>query len=146
MNADIADIVEDFIDGFDELREEVLPENVRLFLLKSAGQTEKFTVVFEVIKGWMIEPDEYRAQTALYIATGDTDFENFIAQTSFVGCGVLDFDSDVDVFSIDPDRRDVFPPSAISPLWKVFLTREAAMRFRVPFDLIDVVIPPEVII
>lgn len=131
MNSGTADIIQAFIDGFDNLREETLPENTRVFLLKSAGQTEKFTVVAEITSGWMIEPDEYRGQMVLYIATNEIGFENQFAQTLFVGYGVADADNDVDVFSIDPDRRDVFPPSAISPLWKVYLTREAAMRFRI---------------
>jgi hypothetical protein len=132
VNSDITDIIDDYIDGFDDIREEALPENSRLFLLKAAGQTEKFTVVSEITNGWMIEPDEYRGQMTLFIATNEIGFENLFAQTSFVGYGVADADGDIDVFSIEPDRRDVFPPSAISPLWKVYLTREASSRFRIP--------------
>lgn len=129
--SEVTDIIESHIELFDELREALLIENYRIFLLSKAGQTERFVIVKELLKGWYIEFDKFRGQMLVSYAATEESFVDEISQTSFVAYGKADADGDFDVYAIDPDRRDVVSPNGENPFWKVFVTREPAMRFRV---------------
>lgn len=129
--SEVTDIVDGHIELFDELREALLIDDYKIFLLSRDGQSEKFSVVKELTKGWYIEFDKYRGQMLVSYATLENNFGDEISQASFVAYGAADADGDFDVYSINPDRRDVVSPDGENPFWKMFVTREPTMRFRV---------------
>jgi hypothetical protein len=56
-----------------------------------------------------------------------------MSQTSYVAYGVEN-DGKLDLYSIDPDRRDVVPPNGSSVYWKVFATKVATSDSRYRHD------------
>lgn len=104
----------------------------RCFLLKRSTDSSKLTAVEELTEGWQTRFNEYRGQMALSVATLDAGFADLIAQASFFAYGVPDADGDLEVFSIDPDRRDVIAPNGTSPFWKVYGTKAPEERFTAP--------------
>lgn len=114
------------------LRAAFMPDGVRCFLLSSAENSgKKFEVVKELENGWLIEFSEYRQQFRLLYSTNDEDFADEIAQTSFIAYGVPDADGEIEVFSIDPEKRDVIPPTGTNPQWKVYVDKLPNRRFLV---------------
>lgn len=110
------------------LFDDVRPAGVKLFLLKRAGQTEKFAVVREVTGGWFASFDkQFRDELKISVATLDADFADQIAQSSFVGYGTT---SPLDVYQFG--KKDATGPNATSPSWKIFATRTEAERFSIP--------------
>lgn len=108
---------------FDDVR----PAGVRLFFLKRAGQTEKFSIVKEVVSGWYASFDkQFREELKASVATLDADFENVIAQSSFLGYGSTDL---LDVYQFG--KKDAVSPNATSPSWKIFAARQEGMRFTI---------------
>lgn len=109
---------------FDDVR----PAGVRLFLLKRAGQTEKFAVVREVTSGWFAGFDkQFRDELKVSVATLDAAFEDEIAQSSFLGYGSI---SPLDVYQFA--KKDAASPNATSPSWKIFAVRSEGERFTIP--------------
>lgn len=110
------------------LFDDVRPAGVRLFLLKRAGQTEKFAVVFEVTGGWFASFDkQFRDELKASVATLDGTFFDKIAQSSFLGYGTT---SPLDVYQFG--KKDAASPNATSPSWKIYATRVEAERFTIP--------------
>ena len=117
----------------DSLRAAFLPSGVRCFLIKSAPNSgTKWIVVKELTSGWFIEFSEYRVLFKLLYATLDEAFSDEIAQTTFVAYGVPDADNQMEVFAIDPERRDVIPPTGSTPFWKIYVDKEPKKRFLIP--------------
>ncbi len=109
---------------FDDVR----PAGVRLFLLKRAGQTEKFAVVREVAGGWFAAFDkQFRDELKISVATLDAAFEDDVAQSTYLGYGSTAL---LDVFLFA--KKDAVSPNATSPSWKIHATREPEERFAVP--------------
>lgn len=116
----------------DSLRRAFLPTGSRCFLLKRVQSSgTRFIVVQELTSGWFIEFNEYRGQFKLLYATLDTAAGDKIAQTSFIAYGVPDADDQLEVFSIDPSRRDVIPPVGTNSQWKVYVDKTNE-RFTLP--------------
>ena len=86
----------------------------------------------ELTGGWFIEFSEYRGQFKLLYAGADANFSDEIAQVSYIACGVPDGSGEIEVFSINPDKRDVIPPTGTNPLWKVYVDKAPAERFLIP--------------
>jgi len=108
---------------FDDVR----PAGVRLFLLKRAGQTEKFSVVKEVVSGWHASFDkQFREELEVSVATLDDAFADEIAQCSFLAYGNA---SMLDVYQFG--KKDAVGPNATSPSWKIFSTRAESERFTI---------------
>lgn len=118
----------------DSLRAAFLPTGSRLFLLKAAANSGvRWAVVKELTGGWFIEFSEYRGQFKLLYATLHTAaFADEIAQTTFIAYGAPDQQQELEVFSIDPERRDIIPPTGTNPLWKVYVDKEPTKRFQIP--------------
>lgn len=111
---------------FDDVR----PVGARLFLLKRAGQTRKFTIVASITAGWNVVFDkEFRDEMRVAIATS-TDISNNIAQSSFVAYGIGTTGTEIDVFSFE--KKDSTRPNATSPSWKIHCRREAVEFFVIP--------------
>ncbi len=114
----------------------ILPGGYRIFFLKRSGETKRFTVVVEVTSGAVVTYNGFRQQLTLNCAVPDTDtnFPNYAAQTSYwaVGQGYGTGNKTFDVYAVDPERRDVVPPTANNPEWKFYLTREPRERFVLP--------------
>ncbi len=106
-------------------------DGVKLFLLKRSPDSQELTTIQELTEGWQMKFNTYRGQMLLTYATVETEFADIIAQTTFVAYGVPDMDNQIEVFSIDPDRRDVIAPNGGSPFWKVFVTKEPTERFTI---------------
>lgn len=116
----------------DALRNALGRDGSRMFLLKRGGQTERFASVAEIVSGWQVKFSDYRQQMQFKVATTDADFADDIAQTSFIGYGVPDDDGEIEVFAINPDRRDVIAPTGSSVYWKVYAAKAANERFTIP--------------
>lgn len=109
---------------FDDVR----PAGVRLFLLKRAGQTEKFAVVREITGGWFASFDkQFREELKVSVATLDANFEDEIANSTFLGYGSTSL---LDVYQFG--KKDAVQPVATSPSWKIFATRLENERFALP--------------
>lgn len=114
------------------LRQAFLPTGSRLFLLSQAADSGlKWTVIAELTSGWIVEFSEYRQQFKLLYAATDSGFADLIVKTSFIAYGVPDADSALEVFSIDPERRDIIPPTGTNAQWKVYVDKVPAKRFLV---------------
>lgn len=120
------------IEGFNAQRGVFLDPLARCFLLKRAVQTKRFAVVAEITNGWSVKFNEYRGQMKFRFAVVENTFADLIAQTSHIGYGVADGADQIDIYAIDPERRDVIPPTVSSPLWKVYGSREPIERFLIP--------------
>lgn len=119
--------------GNDVKRRLLLPPGYRIFFLKRSGETKRFTVVLEVAvgDGATTKYSDWRQQLVLTVNTLDEDFAAKAAQTSYWACGVGygDDNDTFDVYVVDPQRRDVVPPTANNAAWKFFLTREPRESF-----------------
>ncbi len=114
----------------DSLRAAFLPTGSRCFLLKRAEFSgTRWTVVKELTNGWFVEFSEFRGQFKLLYATASPGFADEIAQTSFIACGVPNLSNELDVFSIEPSRRDVISPVGSNAQWKVYVDRAPLERF-----------------
>lgn len=122
------EIIDEVADVFDELREDVMP-GVRFFLLKREGQTKRLAEIVEITSGGWVRWNEIREQMQFVIADNSEIIKDFVAQTTFTGYGVPNTDDEVDVFVISDDQRDRIAPTATSPFWKLFGTREPSERF-----------------
>lgn len=120
--------------GNDVKRRLLLPPGFRIFFLKRAGETKKFSVIREVTVGATIKYSDWRQQFALSVYTLDTSFPDDVAQTSYwaAGVGYSTNDKTFDVYAVDPQRRDVVAPTANNAAWKFFLTREPRESFVLP--------------
>ena len=127
--SDLADNIQDLSDAFDDMREDLLPENSRLFFLKRGQDKGSLEPVREIINGWLPEFDKFRGQMLINLAIGDVNFADDLSRTSFVGYGVPNASNELDVFDINPDRRDVVSPTPAEPIWKIFVTRKPEERF-----------------
>lgn len=117
----------------DSLRAAFLPDDSACFLIKRAEFSgTRWTVVKELTRGWFIEFSEYRGQFKLLYATLDADFTDEIAQTSFIAYGAPGADGEIDVFSIDPDKRDIIPPTGTNSQWKIYVDKAPLERFLIP--------------
>lgn len=109
---------------FDDVR----PDGVRLFLLKRAGQTEKFAIVREVTGGWFAAFDkQFREELKVSVATLSESFADELAQCSFLAYGSTDL---LDVYKFD--KKDAVQPVVTSPSWKIHAVRVENERFAVP--------------
>jgi hypothetical protein len=129
--SELADIIEAKIEEFDALREVFFDEATRCFLLKENKNSGNLISVTELTGGWYIEWREYRDQSQLSYATLETAFADQIGQTSSVGYGIPDAENTLDVYLIDPERRDVVSPSGEEPFWKVYVRLDATRRFTI---------------
>jgi hypothetical protein len=110
-----------------------LPKDSRCFGLKRGKETKRFAVVMEFTTNWKIRYSGFRQQLELSYGTLDDSFTDLAAQMSYwaygvgtdIGVGVLSFD----VYGVDPQRRDVVPPTSDSPMWRFYLTRLPEERF-----------------
>jgi hypothetical protein len=120
--------------GNDVKRRLLLPPGFRIFFLKRGGETKKFTVIREVTKGANIKYSDWRQQFALNVATLDDTFADDAAQTSYwaAGVGYGTDNKTFDIYTVDPQRRDVVPPTANNAAWKFFLTRDPRESFVLP--------------
>lgn len=120
--------------GNDVKRRLLLPPGYRIFFLKRAGETKKFSIIREVTTGAATKYSDWRQQLVLTVNTLDATFDNDAAQTSYWACGVGygDDKNIFDVYVVDPQRRDVVPPTANNAAWKFFLTREPRESFVLP--------------
>jgi len=120
--------------GNDIQRRLLMAPGNRCFLLKRGVETKDFAVVKELTTGWKLRFSEFRGQPVLDYADTGTGFADEIAQASFIACGVPDGDDKIDVFSIDPERRDVVPPTVTNIFWKVYMVRMPEERFEIPAE------------
>lgn len=124
--------------AYDKVRPRVMP-GARFFLLKRAGQTERFAVVVEITGKHYAKWNAYREQMQFKLADDDSGLPDKIAQTSFIGYGVpVETEEEgvyeIDVFAIKSDARDRIPPVGSSPFWKLYGMREMSERFTIPED------------
>jgi hypothetical protein len=124
------DITSEVADAFADVRD-LFPDDVRIFLLKRAGQTERLTVVREVTEAWFVNYNNYREQMQFEIATNDADMPNDAAQTSYIGYGVPNDANQVDLYAIQDASRDKVPPVGPSATWKFFGLRQPEKRFTI---------------
>lgn len=104
----------------------------RIFLLERGIETKGFSEIVELTEGFTFEYDGYRQLMVLEYATLDPDFDDQIARCSYIAAGVPDGDDQVDIYEIDPSRRDVVPPTTDDPSWKIFLLRIPHERYEIP--------------
>lgn len=104
----------------------------RLFLLKTAGNTQRFTSVYEVTSGYLTQFDEFRETMLFKIAIEDSvNFSDKLAQTSYIGFGVPNVSGQIEVYYISPEARDRVAPNAKDVHWKLYATRKPEMRYTI---------------
>lgn len=102
----------------------------RVIFLEGSIESKDLSPVFEPTSGFKMGYSSFRSMPTLGYATLDEDFVNVIARASYVAAGVP-VAGKIDLFEIDPTRRDVIPPSANNPEWKFFLMPQANRRYTV---------------
>lgn len=102
------------------------------FLLKRELQSKRFAVVLKLETGWFCKFDKFRDSFILSVATEDINFNDLQAQSSFVGYGMPDSASEIDVYEISQEARDRIPPNETSPSWKFLIERMPNERFTIP--------------
>ncbi len=117
--------------AFNKVRGRLNPA-VRLFLLKVAGQTQKFEVIAEIPSGFWSRWSDYRDQTVFIVADADSSLKDKFAQTSYIAYGEGIAGEKLDVYAITQDARDRIPPSDASVFWKFYATRQKEKRFTIP--------------
>lgn len=115
----------------DDFRSIALDSAAKFYLLKREGQTKRFVIVLEVT-GWFYRWDDIRLQMLVGVSTTDTDFGDKIAQSDYAAVGVPDADGAIEVFVINPDRKDISQPDGTSPFWKMWMNQEPEERFTPP--------------
>lgn len=118
--------------GFDFLRRRKFPPATRLFLLKRDEHSERLVLIVELTSAYYVEWEDVRGQMQFMYASLAAGFADQITRASFLAYGVPDSDGEIEVYAIDPDRRDVVPPSGTEPFWKVFAAKDVQERFIVP--------------
>lgn len=123
--------------GADVKRRLLLPPGFRIFFLKRSGETKRFTVIREIpVKkgGATVKYSDWRQQLVLSVYTLDDTFPDDAAQASYwaAGVGYGTDDKTFDVYTVDPQRRDIVAPTANNSAWKFFLTREPKETFVLP--------------
>lgn len=114
-----------------DIKRRLLDRNAsRCFLLKRAGETQRYTIIVELTKGWYTEYNEYRGQQVWTHATLDEAFTDQMAQMSRLAIGVPNGDQ-MPLYMVDPARRDVIPPTVSSPFWRAYLTYDPKERFTI---------------
>jgi hypothetical protein len=114
--------------GNDIKRRLLMSPGQRCFGLKRAGETKRFTAVLELTTGWNLRWSEFRGQPVLEIAAVETDpdsptFRDAFAQMTHWAIGVPDGTGAInEVYAMDPERKDVKPPTVDNVFWKVYLT------------------------
>lgn len=104
----------------------------RLIFLKRSGETGlRWTVLLEPTGQYSMRWSNFRGQMVVSYFTGDPTFTNLVAQVSHVAYGAP-VSNKIDLYNINPDRRDVVPPHTDSPGWKIYLTREPTERYTLP--------------
>lgn len=103
---------------------------IRMFLLKKATESSRLTPIAEIVNGHRGSYSDYRQQQRFEIAQDSTGLSDAIAQTSHVAYGNV-VSGEMDVYEIEPDRRDVVPPDGNQPSWKIYGTRAPQLRFTV---------------
>jgi hypothetical protein len=101
----------------------------RAIFLERAVESKDFSVVHECPNGYRFEYNGFRMLMVFYYATLLPDIGDLIARSTFMAIGVPNVDGLIDVYEIDPTRRDVVPPDADDPNWKLFLMRKPTERF-----------------
>ena len=124
---DRAELIEEAATLYDDLRS----GDQVCFLIKRRAHSDDFESVLKLESGWFVSYDKFRESTLLRVATGEADFENLSAQSSYVAYGTPDADSQIDVYEISPDRRDRIPPNESSPVWKFYIERMPEERFLI---------------
>lgn len=107
------------------------PDGVRCFLLRRAGETQKFTVVRELEAGFLAEYDSFRGQMRFSVGSAEDLDDDFAAATD-IAYGVPTEAGQMEVYSLGTgDERDV-----VSPIdgrgWRAFATKTRHERFTVP--------------
>ncbi len=113
-----------------DIKRDLLFEDERLFLLESKPNTSQYNVLMEVTSGWLVTWNDFRAQMVAKVSTADPDFKDLVERCSHFAYGTPINDK-MDVFTIDPDQRDVTPPSGNNSDWKIYGTRMGASRFTI---------------
>lgn len=101
----------------------------RAFFIERAVESKSFAVVHEAITGYRFEYNGFRQMMVFFYATLLPEFPDLLARSTHMAAGVPNQDGQVDVYEIDPSRRDVVPPTADDPNWKLFLLRQPTERF-----------------
>ena len=132
--ANKASVITKAAGAFNKVRDKFMPGE-RCFLLKYAEHSGRFTVITELTDSFWIRYSSYRGQFVFQYATNDETFNDDFAQTTHIAIGVPDSDDQLEVFALDPERKDVLKPSASNLIWKAFVDKEANKRFTIPEEI-----------
>lgn len=130
MREDVDEIIEEFAEAFDEIREELCDEGVRCFLLKRSENSDAFQST-EVENGYYSEWSDWREATVFSFATTEDDFADIFAAATHIGYGVPDADGEIEVFAFVEDQIDKVMPDGTSPFYKGYARKDAKERFKV---------------
>lgn len=107
------------------------PDGIRCFLLRRAGETQRFSVIREIERGFLGEYDSFRGQMRFSIGSAE-DLDDAFAAATDVAYGVPNEDGEMEVYSLGTgDARDI-----VSPIdgrgWRAFATKTRHERFTIP--------------
>lgn len=108
-------------------------DGTRCFLLRRAGETQKFVVIEELTIGFWMEYDNYREQSRFEYATTETGFRDKFARATHIAHGVPDAGGMLEIFKLNIDpQRDTIDPNGANPFWKMFVVKLKTERFQIP--------------
>lgn len=126
----IQDFTDDFAQGFDDIRNELLGVTANLVLLEEDGESQAFNVLQTVRTGWYPEYSTHFGNTTFHIADITADTGKNIRKTSFVA--IMESDLEVNngiLFELKPETAQ---PDTNIPWWRV--RAQAVSRRYVPDD------------
>lgn len=106
--------------------------NERMFLLRRAGETSRFTIVAEVLTGYWSRWSEYRQASVFMWASNTPEWNDRVATATHIGFGVPNENGQIDVFEIQETSNDQTPPSGGNLIWKAYGQRMPEQRFIIP--------------
>lgn len=103
----------------------------RLFLLKHKPSSGRYETGEEIAEHWHVEFLENSGEVKFSFAMLDENFPHIITAASFIAFGVPDADGDLEVFEIDPEKRDIAAPNGSNPCWTLIATKNKKERYNV---------------
>lgn len=128
--SEIAEIIEDIAEAFDEIREFFFEDGVFVSILKKDGLSANFEEILRIETGWRFTFNKYRydrdrTQDLFEYASLSSEFRDAIGEGSHLAL------SNGGVYAIDPNNRDsdILAQQGEEPWWHIYCNLASDEKF-----------------